>query len=419
LTVPVFGPFFGRLRHHERLLMISVSTVLVMAGQGIIAPILPAFAKDFGVSTAMVGLTMTSFALSRMVLNIPLGLASDRYGRRVLLIGGPLVTAVGMFGSGLSFDIWQLMAWRFIAGAGSAMYMTGAQIYLVDVSTPDTRAMFLGTNQMAINLGISLGPGIGGLIAQVFGLRVPFHVVGVAAVLTALYAYTRLPETRHLAAEELRQSRTAVSPATHERAWLQMIRSRAFLALAILTMMIFFTRGSSRQTLIPLIAIDQLGMSTGLLGGFLMAASLVMMVLLPPAAFVADRFGRAWAIVPGGVITGLVLIGLGNVDSITPFFVLGLMLSVGFGFIGPAPAAFAAEIAPPELRGLAMGFYRTAGDFGLLIGAPLLGLIADHSSFGWALSTNGLLLIASVIFFGLVANAWRPPSHVPAPTHSS
>ena len=390
--------------------MISISTVLVMAGQGVIAPILPAFALDFGVSTAMVGLTMTAFALSRMVLNIPLGLASDRYGRRLLLVGGPLVTALGMFGSGMSFDIWQLMAWRFVAGAGSAMYMTGAQIYLVDVSTPETRAMFLGTNQMSINLGVSLGPGIGGLIAQGFGLRVPFHVVGVATLFAALYAYMRLPETRHLADHEVRQSRDATSDAPDQRAWLRMIRSRAFVAVAVVTMMIFFTRGASRQTLI---AIDELGMSTGLLGGFLMAASLVMLVLLPMAAFIADRFGRSWAIIPGGLIAGLVLIGLGNVNSIPPFLGLGLMLSVGFGIMGPAPAAFAAEIAPPELRGLAMGLYRTAGDFGLLIGAPLLGLIADHSSFGWALSTNGLLMIASVIFFGLVANAWRPPRHAP------
>ena len=393
--------------------MISISTVLVMAGQGVVAPILPKFAQDFGVSTAMVGLTMTAFALSRMILNIPLGLASDRYGRRILLIGGPIVTAIGMFGSGLSFDIWQLMAWRFVAGAGSAMYMTGAQIYLVDVSTPETRAMFLGTNQMSINLGVSLGPGIGGLVAQAFGLRVPFHVVGVAALFAALYAYLRLPETRHLAAEEVERPRAAGSSAPEGRAWLRMIRSRAFVAVAVVTMMIFFTRGASRQTLMPLIALDELGMSTGLLGGFLMAASLVMLVLLPMAAFIADRFGRAWAIIPGGLIAGLVLIGLGSAHSIPPFLVYGLLLSVGFGLMGPAPAAYAAEIAPPELRGLAMGLYRTAGDFGLLIGAPLLGLIADHSSFAWALSTNGLLLIASVALFGLVANAWRPPSHAP------
>jgi len=355
----------------------------------------------------MVGLTMTAFALSRMILNIPLGLASDRYGRRILLIGGPIVTAIGMFGSGLSFDIWQLMAWRFVAGAGSAMYMTGAQIYLVDVSTPETRAMFLGTNQMSINLGVSLGPGIGGLVAQAFGLRVPFHVVGVAALFAALYAYLRLPETRHLAAEEVERTRAAGSSAPEGRAWLRMIRSRAFVAVAVVTMMIFFTRGASRQTLIPLIAIDELGFSTGALGGFLMATSLMLMVLLPLAAFIADRFGRTAAILPGGIVVGLALLGVAASHSVPPFVVSGLALSVGFAIAGPAPAAYAAEIAPPEMRGLAMGLYRTAGDFGLLIGAPLLGLIADARGFGWALVTNAVLMVAAVGFFAFAAGAGR------------
>jgi MFS family permease len=115
------GRSFGPLREHEQLLMISISTVLMMAGQGVVAPILPAFAQSFGGSTFVIGLTLTSFALARMVLNVPLGLLSDRRGRRVLLVGGPVVTAVGMFGSGFAPDIWQLLAWRFVAGAGSAM----------------------------------------------------------------------------------------------------------------------------------------------------------------------------------------------------------------------------------------------------------------------------------------------------------
>ena len=89
------------------------------------------------------------FALARLILNIPLGLLSDRYGRRILLIGGPIVTAIGMIGSGLSMSIEVLLAWRFVAGAGSAMYMTGAMIYLTDISTPETRARFIGTNQGA------------------------------------------------------------------------------------------------------------------------------------------------------------------------------------------------------------------------------------------------------------------------------
>jgi MFS family permease len=172
-------------------------------------------------------------------------------------------------------------------------------------------------------------------------------------------------------------------------------------------MMIFFTRGAARQTLIPLIAIDELGFSTGALGGFLMASSLMLMVLLPVAAFTADRFGRTAAILPGGIVIGLALFGIAASDAVLPFVISGLVLSLGFGLAGPAPAAYAAEIAPPELRGLAMGLYRTSGDFGLLIGAPLLGLIADAEGYGWALATNAVLMIAAVTAFALVAGAGR------------
>src|SRR5690606_32911699 len=145
-------------------------------------PVLPLFADQFGVGTAMIGLTLSTFALARLILNVPLGVLADRYGRRMLLISGPPVTAVGMIGSGFSQAIVQLLAWRFVAGAGSAMYMTGAQIYLADISTPENRARFIGTNQGALLLGVSIGPGVGGLIAEFWGLRAPFYVVGLAAL---------------------------------------------------------------------------------------------------------------------------------------------------------------------------------------------------------------------------------------------
>ena len=93
---------FALMQEHERLFMISVSTVLVMAGQGVVSPVLPLFAKEFGVSTATIGLTLSAFALARLILNVPLGVLSDRVGRKPLLIAGPLVTAVGMVGSGLA-----------------------------------------------------------------------------------------------------------------------------------------------------------------------------------------------------------------------------------------------------------------------------------------------------------------------------
>ena len=109
----------SRLRASEELIVLCFATFLTMAGQGVVSPVIPLFAKDFGVSAAAVGLTLTVFALARLILNVPAGIIADRYGRRYLLVGGPIITAVGMVGSGLADSIGELLVWRFIAGAGS------------------------------------------------------------------------------------------------------------------------------------------------------------------------------------------------------------------------------------------------------------------------------------------------------------
>ena len=264
---------FRFLREHERLMMISISTALVMAGQGVISPVLPLFAKQFGVGAAVVGLTLSIYALARLILNVPLGLLSDRYGRRMLLVGGPLVTGAGMLGSGLAQDIGQLLAWRFIAGAGSAMYMTGAMVYIADISSPENRARFIGMNQGALLLGVSIGPAIGGLLAEGFGLRAPFLTVAALALVAAGYAYLRLPETLARRASQSLPSSEG-GPPPEGRPWLRVLRSYDFVAVSFVQSSIFLTRAAGRQTLVPLMSAARLGMSPGMLGGIFSAMSL-------------------------------------------------------------------------------------------------------------------------------------------------
>ena len=105
--------------------MISISTVLVTAGQGVIAPVLPLFQREFDVSTGVVGLTLSLFALARLVLNVPLGVLSDRHGRRALLVWGPLVTAAGMVGTGLAQDIGMLGQRDAVQGKGEGGSLLG------------------------------------------------------------------------------------------------------------------------------------------------------------------------------------------------------------------------------------------------------------------------------------------------------
>lgn len=397
----VMGPVrraLGPLLEHEQLLMISISTVLVMAGQGVIAPVLPLFAEEFGVGAAAIGLTLSFFALARLILNVPLGVLSDRYGRRMLLITGPLVTAIGMVGSGMSGSIEVLLAWRFVAGAGSAMYMTGAQIYLTDISTPENRARFIGTNQGALLFGTSMGPAVGGLLAEVWGIRVPFYVVGAAALIATVYAYTRLPETRHLA-QAAPPPRAPVDGEKQRRPWLQFVLSRDFFAVSWVTLMVFFTRTASRQTIMPLMAVASFGMGAGTLGVLFTVMSVVNLVLIPPAAMIADRFGRKAAIVPSGLTVAVGLAIMAVSPNLAVFVGGAMVLALGTSIAGPAPAAYAADIAPPHLRGLAMGLYRSSGDIGFLIGPIILGLVADASDYSWALWLNAVLIATASLFF--------------------
>ncbi len=380
-----------------------------MAGQGVVSPVLPLFARDFGVSTAVVGLTFTAFGLARLLLNIPAGIWADRKGRRLLLIGGPILTAIGMIGSGLAPNIWILLAWRLFAGAGSALYMTGAQIYLIDIARVDQRGRYIATNQGALLVGVSAGPAIGGLLADAHGLRTPFIVVGIGALLTAAYSYFRLPETR----SDVTTQTTGPTMSRADRRRFAM--SKQFVAVGLVTMAIFSIRGA-RQTLVPLYGDAEFGLGPAEIGLIFTGLGVVGLILIGPAGFAADRFGRKPAIIPTGYIAAIGVC----ISALSPnltWFVGGLLLSaVGTGVSGPAPAAFVADIAPEEFRGGALGIYRTWGDLGVVLSPVLSGALADATEFPVAIFANGMFLALAVTWFMFAA---EEPVRAPSRTKPS
>lgn len=384
-----------KLQEFEKLLVLCFATFLVMAGQGVIGPVLPLYAKNFGVSATVVGLTLTVFALARLILNVPAGMIADRFGRRILLIGGPILTSIGMFGSGFAGDIWSLLIWRFIAGGGSAFYMSGALIYLIDIAPSDRRARYVATNQWALSVGVALGPGIGGLVAERWGLAAPFHVVGVIALIAAAYAIFRLPETRN-STGRASESKSPVRDAA------LIIRSAPFVAIAFVTGTIFMTRAGTRATLVPLHADDTLGWGPGEIGLVFTATGIMTLFTLWPATWATENIGRASVIMFSGLAAALGTLVIAA--SSTPlWFVMGnIILTLGTGTAGPAPAAFVADLFPEELRGLGIGLYRSAGDVGFVIGPPALGWLSDNASMSVAFQTAGCFVGVAGACFVLI-----------------
>jgi multidrug resistance protein len=182
---------FNLSKRNEILFVLCLEGGLMFVGVGFTTPILPLYAQSFGVSFALVGLVVTVFGLSRMLADLPAGQLADRLGRRPPLIVGPFLSAIAALGAGLATGFWQLVLFRALQGVGSALYTTGAFTVIADISTPQNRARTMSIYNVSILLGHALGPVVGGVVAQHFGLRVPFFWVAGISLATATWAYLR------------------------------------------------------------------------------------------------------------------------------------------------------------------------------------------------------------------------------------
>jgi len=367
-----------------------------MTGFGMIAPILPLYARTLGANAFMVGVLISSFGMARMLSSLPAGHLSDRFGRRHLILWGPVILSLASVGFAFSDRLWPLIAFRFIQGLGSALYTTAANASLVDVSHHQNRARVLGIYQGSLLLGSGLGPAVGGLVADLVSQRATFLVYALLSALAALWAYFKIPETR----EETPPASSA--EAQPSRTW-HLFRDQNFLLVTLVTFTVFFTRSGSRMTVVPLLGSARLDLDGFQLGIALSLMSLFNLLTLPWSGFAADRYGRKPLIVPSTIAIACSLMLFTWTQDYNFFLATSVLLGIGSGIAGAAPAAYAAELAPAGRIAVSVGLYRTIGEAGWIAGPILLGLIADGWGYDQALLANALLLILSGISFGLWA----------------
>ena len=386
---------------------IALATTISMMGQGVVAPVLPAYARDFNVGTTSIGFVVAAFGFSRLFLNIPSGVLGAKYGRTVLMSVGLAITAVGNVGSGFAHEIVQLIAWRVLAGAGSAMFMTGAMAYVADISTSENRGQLMSIQQGALLRGVDIGPPLGGFVADTWGLAWPFFMAGgqaAAAVWTAFRLPNRPPGWTPDAPPAVSVTASQVRSQPGARSGTRtMLSNPTFIVVGLFTMMVFLTRTGSRQTLVPIIAVDEIEMSLTMLGVMLFVMTTINFFIVFPAGWLADRFGRKPVMVPGILLAGIGLLLFALAGDVTMMFIAAIIMGIGTGVAGPAPAAYIADLAPPGQTSLAMGLYRTFGDLGFIIGPIALGFIAETSGMATALHINVVLLVGIGIVLAFVA----------------
>lgn len=390
-----------------------------MVGQGIIAPVLPLYARDFGLNAASIGLVVGVFGLARVFLNLPAGLLIQKFGRRNIMSFGLFLSAIGTALMGTSGDLSQLVLWRIVAGAGSAIYVTGSMSFIADISTTANRGRLMSLQQGSLLLGTDIGPIIGGVVADSLGFRWPFFLAGIFGMLAGIWIFFRIPEIQK-PYPGIPTDKTAASAATSRRVKKNsrdlgtiktLLANPTFLLVGVFTLLVFFTRSGSRQTLLPLAVVEQFDISATQLGFLFAVMTTINLIMVLPAGSLTDRFGRKAVVLPGAMLSliGLSMFGLGG--SMWMFYLAAVILGLGTGVIGPAPAAYAGDLAPPGKTGVTMGLYRSFGDIGLIGGPILLGLIADAfqgrfeavSGPGVAMIINAALLLFVAVILVVAA----------------
>ena len=359
------------------------STVaLDMIGFGMVAPILGRYADRFGASGFQVGMLFASFSLAQMIFAPILGRWSDRIGRKPVIVISLLGTAVGSFITGAAGALWVLFAGRLIDGASGAS-VSVAQSAVTDIGSKEQRARMLGLLGMAFGIGFVFGPAFGGL-AALGGAHVPFYLAGCLALVNAVAAMIRLPETRDLT--RVRETKRTPTP-LHKRKYGALAAVGFFSMFAFSGFEATFSLfGGARFNL------TEASTAAVFLGiGALMSG--VQGALIAP---LTAKYGSLRLVRSGQVLVAIGLLLL-SAAVIWPTLIVALVIMViGAGVASPSLSALVANSADDDRRGEALGVQQSASALARVLGPPLAGLAFDHIGIGAPFSVGAAIYVIAI-----------------------
>ncbi len=177
----------------KRLSVLMATVFVDMVGFTMVLPLLPFYATELGAKPRHVGALVATYAFAALVMAPLWGRASDRLGRRPLILAGLLGSGIAYVLFGLAHSLWLLFASRFVQGAGSGGIIGVVQAYVADSVPPKERAKALGWVTAATSAGVMFGPALGSLAAGLSQEAPGFLAAGLC-LLNVLFAWRWLPE---------------------------------------------------------------------------------------------------------------------------------------------------------------------------------------------------------------------------------
>jgi DHA1 family tetracycline resistance protein-like MFS transporter len=416
----------------SRLLNIFLVVFIDLLGFGLILPLLPYFAGQYGASPFLIGLLVASYAAAQFIGAPLMGRLSDRFGRRPVLVLSIAGTALGFLLLGLAEPLGKALASlvlsnptpeqlqtlqygailgvMFISRVLSGLTggnITVAQAYIADVTDAQNRAKGLGLIGAAFGLGFIMGPAIGGALST-YGYAVPAFAAAGLATLNLIGIIFLLPESlsEERKAELAKQERRALISFT---AMMEELRKPRVGPL--MTIRFFYALASALfQTMFTLWAKDRLGLNVQTTS-YLLAYVGLLSVIVQGGLIgrLTKRFSEAQLIAWCVVIQAVSLLAWAFTPSVPVLLVVLVPIAFSTGVLNTVINSAITRVVPPHEVGGALGTSSALESLSRII-SPLVG--------GWLLGTVGAWapgVVGAGIMAGVSVFVRRRPPISPEP----
>ncbi|MFN0298825.1 MAG: MFS transporter [Burkholderiales bacterium] len=344
---------------------------LRMLGLFLILPVFAVHAPSLagGSNQALVGLALGIYGLTQGMLQIPFGMASDRFGRKRTIIVGLLIFAIGSFVAAAATDIWITILGRALQGAGAISAAVVA--FLADLTRDEHRTKAMAAIGASIGLMFALSLAGAPALYRVIGMEGIFAMTGLlslAAILVTVYIVPR--EAAHRV-DPSRQVRAAtLGDVLRDKELLRL--NFGIFALHAMQMALF--------VVIPPALAEYGGLPLSDHWMVYLPVVLISFALMMPPLIIAERRGRMKTVFIGSIAM-LLVVPLALMFGVERLWVIALCLLlffVAFNILEASLPSLVSKLAPVSARGTAIGVYNTTQAIGLFAGGALGGVLAQQ-----------------------------------------
>ena len=356
-------------------------------------PVVPLYAQSLGADAVQVGIINSAFLLMAGLLSLPLGILSDRLGRKRLACLGVLILSGTSFLLYFSKTPLQMVFIYLFFGVGLAAFGPTMMSLVADISPPTHLGRSYGWYTTALYTSMSLGPALGGFVAQKYGFLQVFLLSGMLIFLIFWLVLFFLPRARLVLGSRPQKKKES----TIAR---ELLQNRPLLGCWLVTLGGCFGLGMF-VTFLPLHARNQ-GLNVGQIGLVFAVQGLCNALCRIPFGRLSVRVAKRGNLVVIGLL-GFVasMVGFGVSGNLGDFMVFATALGISMGLAFTSIGALIAEVVPQESRGLAMGGYNTCIYFGMMLSSALMGAVIRVIGFESGFMITGLVNYIFIGFFYL------------------